>query len=48
MKRLLWVAPERTEQSLRGFFTSLTAEVRSGTHFVCSDIWRQYLNVIAE
>ncbi|MBM4011816.1 MAG: ISL3 family transposase [Planctomycetes bacterium] len=47
-KRLLWVAQERTEQSLRGFFTSLTAEVRSGIRFVCSDMWRQYLNVIAE
>ncbi|MFM8436761.1 MAG: transposase, partial [Planctomycetia bacterium] len=47
-KRLLWVAQERTEQSLWGFFTSLTAEVRAGIRFVCSDMWRQYLNVIAE
>jgi transposase len=47
-KRLLWVAQDRTEQSLRGFFTSLTAEVRAGIRFVCSDMWRQYLNVIAE
>jgi transposase len=47
-KRLLWVAQERTEQSLRGFFTSLTAEVRSGIRVVCSDMWRQYLNVIVE
>ena len=48
VKRLLWVAQDRTEQSLRGFFTSLTAEVRAGIRFVCSDLWRQYLNVIAE
>jgi len=48
VKRLLWVAQDRTEQSLRGFFTSLTAEVRAGIRFVCSDMWRQYLNVIAE
>ncbi|RLT20556.1 MAG: hypothetical protein DWI27_00220 [Planctomycetota bacterium] len=41
-------AQDRTEQSLRGFFTSLTAEVRAGIRFVCSDMWRQYLNVIAE
>jgi transposase len=47
MKRLLWVAQEKTEQSLRGIFTSLIAEVRSGIRFVGSDIWRQYLNVIA-
>ncbi len=45
---LIGRARERTEQSLRGFFTSLTAEVRSGICFVCSDMWRQYLNVIAE
>ena len=48
MKRLLWVAQERTEQSLRGFFNSLTAKVRQGIRFVCSDMWRQCLNVIAE
>lgn len=48
MKRLLWVAQERTEQSLRGFFTSLTAEVRAGIRFICNDMWGQYLNVIAE
>jgi len=42
------VAQDRTEQSLRGFFTSLTAEVRAGIRLVCSDMWRQYLNVIAE
>ncbi len=47
-KRLLWVAQDRTEQSLRGFFTSLTAEVRAGICFVCSDMWMQYLNVIAK
>jgi transposase len=46
-KRLRWVAQERTEQSLRGFFISLTAEVRAGIRFVCSDIWQQYHNVIA-
>jgi transposase len=42
------VAQERTEQSLRGFFISLTAEARAGIRFVCSDMWRQYLNVIAD
>ncbi len=47
-KRLLWGTQERTEQSLRGFFTSLTAEVRSGIRFVCSDMWKPYLKVITE
>jgi transposase len=48
MKRLLWVAPERTEQSLRGFFQTLDVEVRQSIHFVCSDMWQPYLNVVAE
>jgi len=48
MKRLLWVAEERTEQSLRGFFQMLSDEVRGSIRFVCSDMWQPYLNVIAE
>jgi transposase len=48
MKRLLWVAQDRTEQSLRGFFQFLSAEARQSIRFVCSDMWRPYLNVIAE
>ncbi len=47
-KRLLWVSHERTEQSLRRFFESLTDGVRSGIAFVCSDMWKPYLKVIAE
>jgi len=48
MKRLLWVAQERTEQGLRGFFQTLDAEVRQSIRFVCSDMWQPYLNVVAE
>jgi len=48
LKRLLWVAQERTEQSLRGFFQFLSAEARLSIRFVCSDMWQPYLNVIAE
>jgi transposase len=48
MKRLLWVAEERTEQSLRGFFQTLSEEARQTIRFVCSDMWKAYLNVIAE
>jgi transposase len=47
MKRLLWVAEERTEDSLRRFFKSL-GENRRSIRFVCSDMWRPYLKVIAE
>jgi transposase len=48
MKRLLWVAQERTEESLRRFFLTLTEDVRGSIRFICSDMWQPYLNVVAE
>jgi transposase len=48
LKRLLWVGEERREESLRGFFVMLSPEVRAGIRFVCSDMWKPYLNVISE
>jgi transposase len=48
VKRLLWVAEERTEKSLRGFFESLSTEVKADIQFVASDMWKPYLKVIAE
>ena len=48
MKRLLWVAQERTEDSLRRFFQTLSDEVRQSIRFVCSDMWQPYLKVVAE
>ena len=48
MKRLLWVAQDRTEESLRGFFQILSEEVCLSIRFVCSDMRQAYLNVIAE
>ncbi len=48
MKRLLWVAQERTEESLRGFFQYLSDSERQSIRFICSDMWQPYLNVIAE
>jgi transposase len=47
LKRLLWVAENRTEDSLRRFFQSL-GESRHSIRFVCSDMWKPYLKVIAE
>jgi transposase len=47
-RRLLYVAKDRTEDSLRGFFNVTPDDVVSGIRFVCSDMWRGYLNVIAE
>ncbi|MGH8024916.1 MAG: ISL3 family transposase [Limisphaerales bacterium] len=46
-RRLLWVGRRRTQATLRRGFTALGEEVVSGLGFVCSDMWRPYLNVIA-
>lgn len=46
--RLLWIGRERTEQALRGFFTLLGEERSRALRFICSDMWRAYLKVIAE
>jgi transposase len=47
-KRLLTVAEDRTEASLRCCLDSLGKPVCLGVKYVCSDMWRPYLNVIAE
>jgi transposase len=47
-KRLLAVAEERTESSLRECLDSLGPSVCGGVKYVCSDMWKAYLKVIAE
>lgn len=47
-KRLLWIGRERTEASLTGFFKILPTPIAQGIRFVCSDLWKPYLKVIAE
>lgn len=47
-KRLLWIGQERTEQTLRGFFVWLGKKKSKALRFVCSDMWKPYLKVIAE
>jgi len=46
-RRLLWVGKRRTQGTLRRGLAALGQEVVSGLRFVCSDMWRPYLNVIA-
>jgi len=46
-RRLLWVGKRRTKATLRRGLAALGAEVVQGLRFVCSDMWRAYLNVIA-
>jgi transposase len=47
-KRLLWIGRERTEKTLRRFFQMLGTERSGQLRFVCSDMWKPYLRVIAE
>jgi transposase len=46
-RRLLWVGKRRTQATLRRGLAALGVEVVRGLRFVCSDMWRPYLSVIA-
>lgn len=46
-RRLLWVGRRRTQATLRRGLAALGEPVVSGLRFVCSDMWKPYLNVIA-
>jgi transposase len=46
-RRLLWVGPKRTQATLRRGLAALGPAVVGGLRFVCTDMWRPYLNVIA-
>jgi transposase len=46
-RRLLWVGKRRSEATLRHGLKALGPEVIQGLRFVCSDMWKPYLNVIA-
>ena len=48
MKRLLFVIEDRQEKSLRKFFLWFGKERSALIEFVCSDMWKPYLNVIAK
>lgn len=47
-KRLLWVGGDREEATLRRFFNGLGEKASRKVEFICSDMWKAYLNVIAE
>jgi transposase len=48
MKRLLFVVENRQEKSLRQFFVWFGKERSALIEFICSDMWKPYLNVIAK
>ena len=47
-KRLLWIGRERKAETLHGFFDELGAARSAALRFVCSDLWKPYLKVVAE
>lgn len=47
-RRLLWLGRDREEGTLREFFDWLGPSRCAGLQFVCSDMWKPYLKVIAE
>ena len=47
-RRLLWVGPDRTVKTLLRFFRDFGKERAAQLEFVCSDMWKPYLKVIAK
>jgi transposase len=47
-KRLLWIGEERKEATLTSFFDWFGTERSERLQFICSDMWKPYLNVIAD
>jgi transposase len=47
-KRLLWVGKDRTRKTLLGFFRQFGKERSAQLVFICSDMWKPYLAVVAK
>jgi transposase len=47
-KRLLWIGKDRTVKTFLRFFRMLGKERSSKLKFICSDMWKPYLKVIAK
>ncbi|MFM0631790.1 ISL3 family transposase [Paraburkholderia xenovorans] len=45
--RLLWVGQQRTKESFSKFFAMLGQQLCETVEFVCSDMWKPYLEMIA-
>lgn len=46
--RLLWVGKERTQESFEQFFTMIGKPLAEKIEFVCSDMWKPYLQLIKQ
>jgi len=47
-RRLLWIGAERKAKTLLRFFRWLGQERTARVRFICSDMWRPYLKVVAK
>ena len=47
-KRLLWIGRDRTTRTFLGFFRMFGPQRSSQLKFVCSDMWKPYLKVLAK
>lgn len=47
-RRLLWVGRDRTTKTLLQFFRFLGKERSAQLSFICSDLWKPYLKVVAK
>jgi transposase len=47
-KRLLWIGKDRTKKTLVSFFDEFGPDRSSLLRFVCTDMWKPYLQVVAE
>jgi transposase len=45
--RLLWVGKDRTKHSFEKFFALIGEQAAGKVEFICSDMWRPYLELIA-
>ena len=45
-RRLLWVGMDRSGSSFAGFFERMGHQVCAGIQYVCSDMWRPYVEMI--
>jgi transposase len=46
-KRLLWIGQNRSEATIKAFFTWFTPARAAELRYVCSDMWKPYLKIIA-
>ena len=47
-KRLLWIGKDRTKKALLSFFEEFGTDRSETLRFVCTDMWKPYLLVVAE